>query len=275
MNFLQQTMKYLFVEGKGKRFFLLWLFLLPACVLVGFFFPTSVYPDLFAKFQTGYSPTFSALWYDSFNCSGWSFLSLGIAIILFVFGGGYICAIVTRHIRVGKLTFPNFFRAVNNTFFPALAVTFFFLLVTTVAHVLFVVQAYIWLQLSSRVLGLVMSILFFVLILIGMAYLLCSTTLWLPTMIFSGQYVFQALSVAFYKSRNHQRKFFLPCLIAVAIAIGVGVAGHFITPWYVGRLLHVFVYSIVLTIAVVFSFISYCEAESVRREDLAQTYFGR
>lgn len=275
MDYLKKTLDYLFLYGKGKRFFLLWLFFLPTCLLVGLFFPTSKYVDILFSFRTATYPSFSAFWLDSFNSAWWALVGLAIAFVLFLLSVSYVSAIITRHIRIGKLAFPNFFRAVNNNFFSAIAVTAFFLLVAFVAHLVFIGLAYLWMQLASRVLGLVMTILFLILILIGMTYLLSSTTMWLPTMSFSGQYVFRALGVAFYKSRNYQRKFFVPALFAVAAVTVVAVAGHFCPVWYVTAILHALIYSVVLTVTVAFSFITYCESESIKREDLAQKYFGR
>jgi len=275
MDYLKKTLDYLFLYGKGKRFFLLWLFFLPTCLLVGLFFPTSKYVDILFSFRTATYPSFSAFWLNSFNSAWWALVGLAIAFVLFLLSVSYVSAIITRHIRIGKLAFPNFFRAVNNNFFPAMAVTAFFLLVAFVAHLVFIGLAYLWMQLASRVLGLVMTILFLILILIGMTYLLSSTTMWLPTMSFSGQYVFRALGVAFYKSRNYQRKFFVPALFAVAAVTVVAVAGHFCPVWYVTAILHALIYSVVLTVTVAFSFITYCESESIKREDLAQKYFGR
>ena len=275
MDYLKKTFDYLFAYGKGKRFFLLWLFFLPACIFVGLFFPSSKYVDILFSFRTASYPSFYAFWIDSFNSAWWSITGLAIAVVLFLLAVSYVSAIITRHIRIGKLTFPNFFRAVNFFFFPALAVTALFLTITFVSHILFVALAYLWMQLSSRILGLVMTILFFLLILLGMSYLLSSTTLWLPTMSFSGMYVFRALGVAFYKSRNCQRKFFVPFLIAVAAVAAVAFAGHFCPIRPLAAALHTLIYSVVLTVAVPFSFISYCESESIKREDLAQKFFGR
>lgn len=275
MSYLVRTFEYLFRQDKGKRFWFLWLFFLPTGLTMGYFFPTSEYFDIFFSYPTATFDSFGAFWRSSFNASGWAILGLIGSGILFVVGLAYVSALLTRHIRVGRFSLPNFFRAINNNFFPALAVTAFFLVVVFLAHLLFVGLAYAWLRLSSRTVGLIFTIMFFLLILEGTFYLLSSTTLWLPTMSFTGTYVFRAFPVAFYKSRNCQRKLFVPCLLAVAICLGVGLVSHFITQWYVSFILHALVYSFVLTLTVAFSFISYCELESIPREDLRRPYFGR
>ena len=272
---MKKTLEYLFKYDGGKRFFLTWLFLLPPCVLVGFFFPTTKYMDFLFGFRTTEYATFGDLWTGVFPVFPYAWIALAAAAVLFVLGVGYVSSILTRHIRVGKLTFPNFFRSINNNFFPALTVTAFFLLTVFAAHVLFVLNAYIWVHLASRLLGLVMTVLFFLLILIGMAYLMSSATLWLPYMSFTGTYVFRALGIAFYKSRNRQRQFFLPCLFAVVFALAAGLAGYYCPLWYVDAIIHTLVYSVSLTVMVTFTIISYCEVESVQREDLSRPFFGR
>lgn len=276
MNSFRQTWAYLFKYGKGKRFLLFFLVLLVPCAIAAYFFPVNNYVSFFFDYnKLGYFG-WSELWLNFFNYSPSALIGGACSIVLFVFAISYITTVMTRHVRVGEFSFPKLLYSVNENFFPAVAITFFLLFTLTLTHFVFTLFLYMWMQLASRIFALVMSLLTFLILLVAAVYLLAATTLWLPTMSFTGQYVFKALGTAFYKSRSYQKYFFLPTLLAAVSMLIVSIGAHFTRGiWYVQWIINTITYTFVLVYSLTFNIISYCETEAVTREDLVKSYFGR
>lgn len=271
-----QTLAYLFKYGKGKRFLLMSLVLCLPCAIVAYFFPLSDYITMLFNFSTLSFPNWGALWLASFNTNYKAWISLAVALLVFIPIFAYVTTIIVRHIRTGKFGFPNLFKSVNDNFFAGLSVVLFYILTVAVFHLIYTLLFFMWLQLSNKILGLILTILSFLIVLIGVTYVLSATMLWLPIMSFTGQYVLPALGSAFYKSRNYQRYFFVPSLVVVSAAFLIALGCHFLRDiWYVKWILTTITYTAVLVLFITFSLISYCEAESIQREDLKKIYFGR
>ena len=231
---------------------------------------------MLANFSTLSYRNWGALWLDSFNTHWVAWIALALALIIFVPIFAYVTTIITRHIRVGRFGFPNVFKSVNDNFFAALSVVFFYLLMVALFHFIYTLLFYMWMQIGNKTFGLVLAIITFILVVTGLVYALSTTMLWLPTMSFTGQYMLPALTSAFYKSRKYQRYFFVPSLISAAIALAIAVVCHFLQNiWYVKWILTTLTYTTFVVFLITFSLISYCEAESVKREDLTKIYFGR
>ena len=269
-------MAYLFKYGKGKRFLLMFLVMFIPCSIPAYYFPLSDYITMLIEFPSLSFPKWSALWLASFNTSYYAWIALAVAMIVFTPILAYVTTIITRHIRIGRFTMPNLFKAVNENFFAGISVVVFSLAIIFIFHLIYTLLLYMWMQIASKIFGLILGIITFALVLLAATYVLSATLLWLPTMSFTGAYILPALSSAFYKSRNYQRYFFVPALGAVSIAVAVSVVCHFLRDiWYVKWILTSVMYTSYIVFTVTFGLISYCEAESVKREDLTNTYFGR
>lgn len=243
---------------------------------MAYFFPLSGYTSFLFGTKNTFYPDFSSLWLSFFSGDKYSLIALGVAFLAAVFVTAYVTTIVTRSIRVGEFGLTKIINSVNENFFPALASVIFVAFSAFVSHNLFVLVCYLFLQIRSMALSITLIVILFVGICVLTVYVWSALTLWVPTMSFSGQYVLRAFSTSFYKSRSYQRYFFVPGLVMLAIAYALSLLSHLVgTLWYIRWIIDGVCYAILLCYSYSFTAISYCETESITREDMVRRYFGR
>lgn len=249
--------------------------MLVPCAIIAYFFPMSDYLSFFFDYQSLKFADWGQLWLASFNHSPAAMGALACAFVLLVPTIAYVATVITRHIRVGEFALPKILYSVNENFFPALSATLFFAISVFVAHTLYTLFLYMWMRTLVSSWALALSVITFLLIIVLLTYVSSATTLWLPIMSFTGMYVFKSLGLSFSKAKNH-KNFFLTALIITVAAFAVSLIAHFTRHiWYVKWIIHSVIYAFVAVFFVVYNMISYCEAESITREDLAKRYFGR
>lgn len=276
MNNYKQTLSYLFKYGKGKRVVLLSALLLVPSAIISYFFPLSKYASFFFNyFGTDY-PTWGKLWLSFADLSVFAIVGLVVSLLLFIICIAIFTTVVTRHVRVGDFAFTKLLYSVNENFFPASATTVFFIVVLSVAHFVFTLFAFMWTLIRSKIAGLILSVLIFLLIATTIVYVLSVIILWLPSMSFTGQYAHKAFMSAIYKARNYEKQFFVPILISTVLLIAMSVVAQLVSSlWYVEWIINTLSLTLYLVFLNTFSLISYCDVEAVKREDLARYYFGR
>lgn len=276
MSYLKQTLAYLFRYGNGKRFCAIFLLSLIPAAPFAYFYPFSNYTSFLFGLKSASYPNFPTLWLSAFSHDKYSLIALALTFVLLILITAYVTTIVTRSIRVGEFGLTNIIYSVNENFFPSLATTIFFALSAFIAHNLFVLFAYLFLQIQARIFVVVLTTIFFILICILVVYVWSSLTLWLPTMSFSGQYVLKAFGSSFYKSRSYQRYFFVPGLIMLSLTFALSLLAFFAGKiWYIKWIINLINYALILTYLYTFTAIAYCDTESITREDMARRYFGR
>ena len=276
MSYLKQTLAYLFRYGKGRRFGTIFLLSLIPAAPFSYFYPFSDYTSFLFGLKTASYPNFSALWLSAFNHDKYSLIALAVTFVLLILVTAYVTTLVTRSIRVGEFGLTKIIYSVNENFFPALATTFFCMVSAFIAHNLFVLLTFLFLQIQARILGVILATIFFIGICIITVYVWSSLTLWLPTMSFSGQYVIKAFGTSFYKSRSYQRRFFVPGLVMLALTFVLSLLAFFAGKLrYIEWIINLINYALILTYLYTFTAIAYCDTEAVTREDMARRYFGR
>lgn len=275
MKYLNQTLAYLFKYGKGKRFFIFFLLMLPSCAIFAYFFPLSRHFTFFFDYLRTSYYSWGRLWLD-FDHSAISLSLSFVGAVITVFAVAYVATVITRHVRVGEFGFPKLLYSVNEGFFPALSVTIALMALILVTHTVYTIFLYMWMRLANKIFGLILSLITFLGLSVAVVYLISSLILWLPIMSYNGLFAFKAMGMAFYKSRTYQRFFFLPNLMHLGILYVVALGAHFTrSVWFVEWILNALAYTYFAVVTLAFSVISYCETESITREDLAKNYFGR
>ncbi len=268
-------MAYLFKHGKGKRFFLLFLLMLVPCAITAYYLPLSNSIAYFFDYKPHRFTSFNQLWLSSFNHSAASLSAIACALVLFVLCIAYVTSMITRHVRVGEFTFPKILYSVNENFFPALAVTIFFFITVFATSTLYDLFLFMWLRIPSTALGLTLSIISFLLFIFLEVYILSAASTWLPIMSLTGSFVFKSLARSFSRAKFHKNVLGF-ALVTVLTLLAVSVGGYFARNiWYVQWIIHTVAYTACAVVALVYNTLLYCESESVKREDLAKSYFGR
>ena len=275
MNNLRQTFSYLFGQGRGKRFIVLFLLLLIPCAILAYFLPLGSFVDFFTEYSsTGFSD-WGSLYLSVFDFSVYTAIGLPVAFILFIFCLAYVATLITRHVHVGEFTLPKILYSVNENFFPALAFILFLTVITALSHLFFSLFAFTFMQISSRAFGLVLSIIALILLYLALICIVSPTTLWLPVMSFTGLYVGQALASAYYKSRRIAKSLIVPLFVISATVFAVSTVIRLTHIWYIEWIVNTLTYTTASVTYVTFAMLSYCDVESVKREDLAKKFFGR
>lgn len=276
MHYYRKAMEYLFKYGRGKRFFFIAGLLLLPCALLALFYPLSECFGWFFRYGEYESADWASFWVKTFAHSAPALVSLVVSAVLFVLAAAYITALITRHIRVGEFVPPNVFYSINENFFPALSLTFFLGILVLFGHTVFTLFMFMWTRTLTAPFAVALSVIFFLGIAVGIVYLLANTILWLPTMSFSGLYVFKALTAAFNKARNIQNRLFFPLLAGLLTLFAVALGSYFTRKvWYVRWILDTLNYLWATVSYLTFAIITYCDVEAITREDLTKIYFGR
>lgn len=275
MKYFKDTIAYLFRYGKGRRFLTLFLLSLIPTASLAYAHPFSAYTDFLFGFVDGNYPNFSALWLDTFRHDAYSLIGLALSFVLFVPFTAYVAKIITRSIRVGEFGLTKIISSVNENFFPAVTVITFYFFSAFLFHNLFILLAFLFLQIKARVFGLILTVAVFIGLSMLLFYIWSSMTLWLPTMSFSGQYVTKAFLGSFSNAKSYQKTFFIPRIIIFAFLALVSLGVRFINVWYVQWIINTLCLALIYTFIVPFSAVAYCDSRSITREDMARRYFGR
>jgi hypothetical protein len=275
MKYLNLTFDYLFKRGKGKHFLVFAMFALIPCAVMAYFFPASKLVGLFTNYNTVTFTSYGAIWLNIFSHTRLSLIAAICSFILFGFCCASICSIITRHFRVNDFSIPKVFHSMNENFFPALTVIVFVYLLILIMHSIGCLFIYLWFSLSTKVIGLILAIIFELLCILVGVYIISALTLWLPIMSFNGLPMFRAMSTAFYKSRSFQKHVFVGTLFPIIVTLCVCIVAYFIQIWYISWILNTFAYIFAVVVIITLDFVTFCEVEGVSREDLLQSPYKR
>lgn len=266
MRYYIDTLSYLFVRGKGKRFLAFFAFaLVPSLILAYGLRTEAVLKNLFANpVYHNWSELFLA-----YFPSKRSFTTIFVGLIVFVLSTACISGAVIRHFRVGDFSAKQIGKSFNDYALPAFLYTAMNLITYFVAYVLYSLFAYMWYTLTSPSAYIALTIISFFVILSVLLYGVSSITTWLPLMCIKGVYTPNSLSAAFYQSRGKQ-KYFLPGhIFATLILMITGVISYFVSKiWYVSWIINAVGFAFSYTFSIIFIITAYFGESGLPREDL-------
>lgn len=273
MDYFRLNWAYLFKNGKGKQFFVFACLVFFPCAIFSYHYPLSNIIAWLYDYNNIVVGSWSSLWLSSLDFTLKGGIFSAFAVILFVFAEAIISTMMSRHLRVGKFSIKGIFFGINENFFPALFACLGFVFMALLGYTIITLFVYMWLLVKIKVLGLILTIITVTILGILFVYIWATTNLWLPVMSFNGLNAFKSFSVAFYKSRISQKKFFVPYLVLVMVLVGFGFAAYHtrmvpFVPYILTTISYIFASVFIIS----FSFISYFKVEAIPREDLAYLY---
>lgn len=273
MDYFRLTWAYLFKNGKGKQFCVFSTLALIPCAIIAYFYPLSNFISWFFNYYQHTFTSWSDLWLGVFNVAPRGYFFIAFAFAFFVFAEAAISSMISRHLRVGRFSTKGILLSVNENFFPALFACLGFAVIIILTHTIISLFLFMWLTVKIKLLGLIASIITTVVLGTLFIYMWATTNLWLPIMSFNGLNVFKSFSVAFYKSRISQKKFFIPYIVVIAIVVGFGFGAYYTRMIYpLSYILTTTSYIFASVFIISFNYISYFKVESIPREDLACLY---
>lgn len=270
------TLEYVFVKQKGKHFLTFLLFAIMPALVLSYIFPPSHYIAIFANYNTPNFANFGRLWLPLFDHPIWTLVIFVCGLLMLVFAIAAINSIIMRHFRVNDFSLPQLFISTDENFFPSFAIALTAIILALLLHTFNCLFILLWYSLRSSVLGLTLSITSVLLLLITGLYMWASLTMWLPIMSFNGIPVFKALQLSFAKSQNYHKKMFLTNFTIASFGLIFTIAAWLcrsITP--IRILLDACVYIMYITLSIPATFITYCDVEGIKREDLIQSPYKR
>lgn len=273
MDYFRLTWSYLFKNGKGRQFIVFAALALIPCAIFAYFYPLSNFIGWIANYYQHSVPSWNILWLGVFPVSLKGYFLIAFASSCFVFAEAAISTMISRHLRVGRFSTKGIFLSANENFFPALFSCLGFIFSIIIMHTILSLFLFLWLTIKIKILGLIFSCISITILVTLFIYMWATTNLWLPIMSFNGLNVFKSFSVAFYKSRINQKKFFITYIVVIGIVVGFAFAAHYariipMLPFILTTISYVFASVFIIA----FNFISYFKAESIPREDLACLY---
>ena len=273
MDYFRLNCAYLFKNGKGKQFFVFACLVLIPCAIIAYYYPISRIIGWLYNYNSFGFDSWSKLWVSNISLSLRGGILCAFAFIMFVLAQAIISTMISRHLRVGSFSVKGIFFGINENFFPALFATLGFVFLLLFSYTIISLFVFMWFFVNIKALGLILTVATIIILVIIFIYSWATTNLWLPVMSFNGLNAFKSFSVAFYKSRISQKKFFVPYLVLVALIIGFGFASYYtrMIP-ALSCILTTVSYIFASVFIISFSFISYFKVEEIPREDLAYLY---
>ena len=274
MRYLKETLRYIFAQGKGKHFGLLFLFsLLPAALLahavpIEIFLSNLISPPDYQWW--------GELWMAHLDCGYRSIFSIVVALLLTFVTTACICRMVIRHFRIGKLSFPNILNSANDNFLACLSYGLAKMGIYLVAYTIFTLFEYLWYSTCSYVVFIVLTSITAVVLLIPVIYITSSFTLWLPTMMIKGLHGKNAFTTALYQSRGKQ-KLFLPgkIFIVLLFVVSMILSYFFAKIWYVSWIINTVFYAVAYAFTLCHLVVVYFGENLLPREDLRKKPYTR
>lgn len=265
MKYLKNTLKYIYVNGFGKRFLCLFFISLFPAVALAFAFPIErLILNIF------YPPQFdgwSSMWLSYFNGKG-SLIAMPIGIAASTISTTIICGALIRHFRIGNFSTGKIIRSFNEYFFAAIIYTLTIAAFFIFSLTLYTLFQYMWYANLKLVAYKVISTITLFVIVTGMSLLLGSLTLWLPSMCIKGNFK-KSIGLSFYQSRTKQKEF-LPGIFFVFIVVTVMtiISALATKAWYVSLIVDAVGYAVAFSFFIVHMMITYFEENKLPREDL-------
>lgn len=267
------TWAYLFKNGKAKQFFVFAALVFIPCSIIAYYFPLSKFINWMFDFRQHTATSWASLSIHNYALSIKGYILVAFAFVYFIFAESAVSTLISRHLRVGRFTAKGIFLGANENFFPAMFASIGFVIMLLLTHAVIALFLFLWLLIKVKTLGLILSIISVIAIGILFTYIWATTNLWIPVMSFNGLNMLKSLSVAFYKSRSSQKKFFVPYLFIVCLVVTFAIISYYTRKiWIVSYIITIASYIFATVFIISFSFISYFKVESIHREDLAYLY---
>ena len=272
MQYLKDSLKYIYVNGAGKRFSCLFFISLFPATALAFAFPIDRL-ILNIYFPPQYSD-WASVWLSYFNGIK-SFISLLIGIVASTISTTVICGALIRHFRIGNFSTGKIIRSFNDYFFAAILYTLTLLVVFTFSLTVYTVFQYMWYTTLNPIAYKVVSTITLLIILLGLCFLLGSITLWLPSMCIKGIYK-KSMGQAFYQSRTKQKKFFPGILFVAIVLLVTTIISALVTKvWYISLIINAIGYAIAFSFFIVHMMITYFGENKLPREDLYSNPYNK
>lgn len=268
-------MQYLFRLDKGKRFLTLFLFALPACLLLAVFFPVTGYFEWLFDYSGVYT-SYGQLWLSLMQRDTFMTGLLIVAYLLLVFSISVITTIVIKSIRIGKFQIKSVFYLINENFFPSLALVTAIILSLLFSHSLICLFLFTWQYIPFETVSYILSMLSFLLIFLLLAFIYSKLVLWLPIMSINGLQPFRAIEAAISKNYPKKRSMFIAYLIPMLLLLFTGILAYlFRTVGIMDVVINVISYTIISVYFCVLSLLAFFEIEGISREDLVKRPYLR
>ena len=270
MRYLKQTMQYLFVYGRGKRYLLLFLVcLFPAAMFAFGFSMENVIGNFIAP--PAYH-SWGELWLSYFP-GGWMFFSLLLGTITIVLSSACIIGAAIRHFRIGVFTMQQLTGSFNDYFLPSVWYTLFHVVLCAMAYTLFTVFAYMYYVFLTHMAYTVLCFVTGIIFLAGVTYIVSSVSLWYPGMCIKGDYTPAFFFRSFYNSRVKQ-KYFLPGhILSFSLLIVTAIVAYFTRGvWYVPEIVTTIGIAAAFAFSIVYVTVVYFGENCLPREDLNRRY---
>ena len=270
MRYLKQTMQYLFVYGRGKRFLLLFLVcLLPAAMFSFGFSAENVIGNFLSPPEYH---SWGELWLSYFH-GGWMFFSLLLGTITLVLASACIIGAAIRHFRIGVFTLQQLASSFNDYFLPSVWYTLFHVVLSVLSYTLFTVLAYMYYVFLSPTAYSVLCFITAFILLVGWVYIVSSLSLWYPGMCIKGDYTPTFFFHSFYNSRVKQ-KYFLPGhILSFSLLIVTAIVAYFTRGvWYVPEIVTTIGIAAAFAFSIVYVTVVYFGENCLPREDLNRRY---
>ncbi|MDD4316246.1 MAG: hypothetical protein PHC84_03690 [Clostridia bacterium] len=268
-------MQYLFRLDNGKRFLALFLFALPACLMLAAFFPVTGYFEWLLTYTGAYA-SYSELWMSLIQRDTLRLGFLFMGYILLVFSVSAITTITIRSMRVGKFQVKSLFYLINENFFPSLA------LVTAVTVSLLFFQSliclflFLWQFIPNQAASYILSMVFSLGIVVLMFYIFSILILWLPVMSINGLKPFKAMETAASKSHSDKGRIFTAYIIPLGVILVLGILSYLLRAIGILKfIINAVSYTLLTVYFTSVSLLAYFEIEGITREDLVKRPYLR
>ncbi len=275
MKYFYLTIQYLFQLDKGKRFLTLFLYALPACLVLSAFFPITGYFEWLFGHGSAYA-NYGELWLSLVQRDTFK-LGLLIAVyFLLILSVSAITTTIIRSLRVGKFQVKSLFYIINENFLPSLWMVSATMIGLLVFHSLFGLFLFTWQFIPNVALSYALSMISFLLCLSLLTFVFSKLALWLPIMSINGLRPFRAMESAISKTHQKKKNMFVAFSIAVLLLLAAGtIAFFFRAVGILDFVINVVTYTIMLVYYCALSLLAYFDIEGITREDLAKRPYLR
>lgn len=273
MQYLKESLRYIFVQGKGKHLLLLLLFGIVPSALFGYALPAE--KILLNVISPPEYSWWGELWL-SHTIGYRGLVNSGIAILLLFVTTACMCSIIVKHFRIGTFGMPSVLTASNDYFLPCLIYTLSNVIAYLFAYTLYTVFAYMWYIYFSPVAYAILCCISLVAIGFALFYYVSSIVLWLPTMTIKGLRGKTAFTTAIYQTRGKQKKLLPGKFFIVLLLTACTLISYFFSKiWYISWIINTVFYAFAYVYSIVHIIIVYFGENYLPREDLARSPYKR
>lgn len=271
MGYFVSSLRYLFSKQGVKKLLFFILFATIPSAITAFVLPL---PRVLGIIQETESVPFGRLWLTLFP-HPYALISLFLSFIISIFSSACISSALTYHMKIGQFGLPKFFTSLNNNFFPCFARTLSLCISLLTSYTLFILMDCLWNYALEPLAAIIASSVTFALFSFLFCYFVSSVSLWLPTMILTGQSWRKALSTAFYQSKKNQKNFFVFYVIIITITVVFSTAAFFIRPPILAWGITTISYTLTFILTHIYFFIAFFDVNQVTRADLTISSYKR